>query len=56
MLEQEYGAFEVLGVGKRGFLPSGEKQTCDMATFLPMGGYQNYGPFLGPYYNTAPNI
>ena len=21
-----------------------------------MGGYQNYGPFLGPYYNTAPNI
>ena len=21
-----------------------------------MGGYQNYGPFLGPYYNTAPII
>ena len=21
-----------------------------------MGGCQNYGPFLGPYYNTAPNI
>ena len=21
-----------------------------------MAGCQNYGPFLGPYYNTAPNI
>ena len=21
-----------------------------------MGGCQNYGPFLGPYYHTAPNI
>ena len=21
-----------------------------------MGGCQNYGPFFGPYYNTAPNI
>ena len=21
-----------------------------------MGGCQNYGPFLGPYYNTAPDI
>ena len=21
-----------------------------------MGGCQNYGPFLGPYYNTAPTI
>ena len=21
-----------------------------------MGGSQNYGPFLNPYYNTAPNI
>ena len=21
-----------------------------------MGGYQNYGPFWGPYYNTAPNV
>ena len=21
-----------------------------------LGGCQNYGPFLGPYYNTAPNI
>ena len=20
-----------------------------------MGGCQNYGPFLGPYYNTGPN-
>ena len=23
---------------------------------LHMGGCQNYGPFLDPYYNTAPNI
>ena len=21
-----------------------------------MGGCQNYGPFLGPHYSTAPNI
>ena len=21
-----------------------------------MGGCQNYGPFVDPYYNTAPNI
>ena len=21
-----------------------------------VGGCQNYGPFWGPYYNTAPNI
>ena len=24
--------------------------------YIYMGGCQNYGPFLGPYYNTAPNI
>ena len=33
--------------------------TFNTASFLPchshMGGCQNYGPFLGPYYNTAPN-
>ena len=23
---------------------------------LHMGGCQNYGPLLGPYYNTAPTI
>ena len=23
---------------------------------LYMGGCQNYGPFLGPYYNTARNV
>ena len=23
---------------------------------LHVDGCQNYGPFLGPYYNTAPNI
>ena len=22
--------------------------------YIYMGGCQNYGPFLGPYYNTAP--
>ena len=21
-----------------------------------MGGCQNYGPFLGPYFNTGPNL
>ena len=26
------------------------------ARWIYMGGCQNYGPFLGPYYNTAPNI
>ena len=25
-------------------------------SFLHLGGCQNYGPFLGPYYNTAPII
>ena len=24
--------------------------------FSPKGGCQNYGPFLGPYNNAAPNI
>ena len=28
---------------------SGKSEEC-------MVGCQNYGPFLGPYYNTAPNI
>ena len=23
---------------------------------IQLGGCQNYGPFLGPYYNTATNI
>ena len=23
---------------------------------IKIGGCQNYGPFLDPYYNTAPNI
>ena len=26
------------------------------AHYSHMGGCQNYGPFLDPYYNTAPNI
>ena len=28
---------------------------CDASTPLNMGDCQNYGPFLGPYYNTGPN-
>ena len=24
--------------------------------YTNVGGCQNYGPFLDPYYNTAPNI
>ena len=24
--------------------------------YMHVGGCQNYGPFLGPYYNTAPII
>ena len=32
----------------------------DAAAFLRqrmhLGGCQNYGPFLGPYYNTGPNL
>ena len=27
-----------------------------VAPTMDMGGCQNYGPFLDPYYNTAPNI
>ena len=27
-----------------------------IAATYDMGGCQNYGPLLGPYYNTAPNI
>ena len=27
-----------------------------MPVHIYMGGCQNYGPFLGPYYNTAPII
>ena len=29
---------------------------ADRQCNLHMGGYQTYGPFLDPYYNTAPNI
>ena len=28
----------------------------DAAELTNMRGCQNYGPFLDPYYNTAPNI
>ena len=27
-----------------------------LSNLSQMGGCQNYGPFLDPYYNTAPNI
>ena len=27
----------------------------NLLVFIHMGGCQNYGPFLGPYYITAPN-
>ena len=27
-----------------------------MGSHIHMAGCQNYGPFLGPYCNTAPNI
>ena len=28
---------------------------CGCTWFSEMGGCQNYGPILGPYYNTGPN-
>ena len=28
----------------------------DFSCTLHMGGCQNYGPFLDPHYNAAPNI
>ena len=28
----------------------------DIYIYIYMGGCQNYGPFVDPYYNTAPNI
>ena len=42
-----------------GSLASGlEVWSCGVLWFRDcnMGGCQNYGPFLGPYYNTAPII
>ena len=33
-----------------------QHQDSDVGTRPYMGGCQNYGPFLGPYYSTAPNI
>ena len=38
-------------------LPAYASQNCPALDPNPhMGGCQNYGPFLGPYYNTAPII
>ena len=31
-------------------------ESCDIMKFRDVGGCQNYGPFLDPYYSTAPNI
>ena len=31
-------------------------RTIVVCIYIYMGGCQNYGPFLDPYYNTAPNI
>ena len=28
---------------------------CELGPEQHMGGCQNYGPFLGPYYSTGPN-
>ena len=33
-----------------------EEQQLQGLYNLDIGGCQNYGPFLGPYYNTAPII
>ena len=60
------GAPEVLG-GPRGAIRQGrrgvpsariEHQVCwyNAVGVRYMVGCQNYGPFWGPYYNTAPNI
>ena len=32
------------------------ERLCAVCVYIYMGGCQNLGPFLGPYYNTAPNI
>ena len=29
---------------------------CVCSMHVYMGGFQNYGPFLGPQYSTAPSI
>ena len=56
-IELEHG-FRRIGARIPYTLPQGRKDT-NVPTFrllLYMGGCQNYGPFLGPYYNTAPII
>ena len=35
-------------------MPKGDTRTTYI--HLYMGNCQNYGPFLGPYYNTGPNL
>ena len=51
-----------VGVGVRvGGIGGGQLQQKDVwlasvKEWIHLGGCQNYGPFLGPYYSTAPNI
>ena len=33
-----------------------EPERCNSSPSRYMGDCQNYGPFLGPYYNTGPNL
>ena len=51
-----YSVVQAVAPHKRiGYEPLISVMRCNME-FLQMGGCQNYGPFLGPCYNTAPNI
>ena len=45
--------YRVSGLGKN--LQSAVLEASDCSCMY-MGGCQNYGPFLDPYSNTAPNI
>ena len=42
--------------GSKGGVQEGGVQEIRLDIVEYMGGCQNYGPFLDPYYNTAPNI
>ena len=45
-------------LGVKGHIGPGTQQATIVLTAydVHMAGCQNYGPFLGPYYNTTPNI
>ena len=36
--------------------PTALSSSSDLCVVMYMGSCQEYGPFLDPYYNTAPNI